>query len=185
MSEKISPDTQVSTTELACVIGVSGRRIRQLAEDGVLDKVNTGKFNLAQSVQRYIAMLNAPSKNEASDKTVARLDAEIRMKEAKAIVAELEAEELQGKMHRSEDVAKLTEDLIYSIRNALMSVPGRCSVDTAEAKTPAQTFDIIRREIYHVMTELANYQYDPQKYEERVRERRAWDATSERDVDDE
>ena len=34
------------------------------------------------------------------------------------------------------------------------------------------------------MSELAEYKYDPKKYEERVRERKAWDM-SESDIDDE
>ena len=34
------------------------------------------------------------------------------------------------------------------------------------------------------MRELSNYRYDPKKYEERVRERRAWEADSGRDADD-
>lgn len=183
MAEKITIDTEVSTTELASVLGLTGRRIRQLAEDGVLDKVKDGRFNLSKSVQRYIASLSSKEK-DISKQEQARLEAEVSTKKAKAIVAVMEAQELQGKMHRSEDVADMTEDLIYTIRHALVSVPGRCSVDTAEAQTPAETFEIIRKEIYKVMTELANYEYDPKKYEERVRERKAWDM-SESDVDDE
>ena len=35
------------------------------------------------------------------------------------------------------------------------------------------------------MRELSNYRYDPQKYEERVRARRAWETEVGRDADDE
>ena len=41
---KITPETEVSTTELACVLGITGRCIRQLAEDGQLEKVSKGRF---------------------------------------------------------------------------------------------------------------------------------------------
>ena len=43
---------------------------------------------------------------------------------------------------------------------------------------------LIRREVNKAMRELSNYRYDPKKYEERGRERRAWEADSGRDVDD-
>lgn len=36
---KITNETEVSTTELACVLGITGRRIRQLAEDGQMVKL--------------------------------------------------------------------------------------------------------------------------------------------------
>lgn len=50
----ITEETEVSTTELACVLGITGRRIRQMAEDGQLQKVSKGRFLLADSVQRYV-----------------------------------------------------------------------------------------------------------------------------------
>ena len=43
----ITGETEVSTTELACVLGITGRRIRQMAEDGQLQKVSKGRFLLA------------------------------------------------------------------------------------------------------------------------------------------
>lgn len=180
---KIVAETQVSTSELALVLGLTGRRIRQLAEDGVIDKVKDGRFNLSQSVQRYIAFLSSKEK-DISQQDKARQDAEVSIKKAKAIVAVMEAQELQGKMHRSEDVADMTEDLIFAIRGMLVALPGRLAVDTAAAQTPAEASEIIRKEVYKVMSELAEYKYDPKKYEERVRERKAWDM-SESDIDDE
>ena len=98
------------------------------------------------------------------------------MKASKAQIAKMEADELRGKMHRSEDVAAMTEDLIYTVRGSLMALPGRLAVDVAATATPAEAAEIIRKEVHALMRELANYQYDPQKYEERVRERRKWET---------
>ena len=105
-----------------------------------------------------------------------------RTAQYKATIAKLEAEELKGTMHRAEDVAALTEDLVYTIRGALNALPGRLAVDVAAVSTPAEASEVIRKEVSKVMRELAGYHYDPKKYEERVRERRDW---SERDSDDE
>lgn len=65
---KITPETEVSTSELACVLGITGRRIRQLAEDGVLDKQGQGKLNLPESVQRYIGYLTREEADEGKAK---------------------------------------------------------------------------------------------------------------------
>lgn len=183
MAEKITDNTEVGTTELASILGITARRVQQMAQDGTIVAVKRGRFNLAESVQRYIAFISSKDK-DISQQDKARQDAEVSIKKAKAVIAVMEAQELQGKMHRSEDVESMTEDLIYAIRGMLVALPGRLAVDTAAAETPAEVSEIIRKEIYKIMSELSEYKYDPKKYEERVRERKAWDI-SESDVDDE
>ena len=181
---KITSETEVSSSELACVLGITGRNIRQLVEDGQLEKVD-GRFILSDSVQRYVAFKSKRDKDDEEkrlEKT--RLTADVTMKASKAQIAKMEADELRGKMHRSEDVSAMTEDLIYTIRGSLMALPGRLAVDVATVTTPAEAAEIIRKEVHALMRELANYQYDPEKYEERVRERRKWEAGG-GDVDDE
>lgn len=181
---KITSETEVSSSELACVLGITGRNIRQLVEDGQLEKVD-GRFVLSASVQRYVAFKSKRDKDDEEQRLdKARRTAEVTLRASKAQIAKMEADELRGKMHRSEDVAAMTEDLIYTIRGSLMALPGRLAVDVAATVTPAEAAEIIRKEVHALMRELANYQYDPEKYEERVRERRKWEAGG-GDVDDE
>lgn len=185
---KITSETEVSASELACVLGITGRNIRQLVEDGQLEKVD-GRFILSDSVQRYVSFKSKGEKDPKEQLEEQRLDkarrtAEVTLRASKAQIAKMEADELRGKMHRSEDVAAMTEDLIYTIRGSLMALPGRLAVDVAAAATPAEAAEIVRKEVHILMRELANYQYDPEKYEERVRERRKWEAGG-GDVDDE
>ena len=169
--------------ELAAVLGLTKRRIEQMVQDGTLVTVARGRLRLAESVQRYIKFLSMDAVDKDDiEVEKARRKSEAVMKASKATVAKLEAEELKGTMHRAEDVAAMTEDLVYTIRGALNALPGRLAVDTAAAATPAEASEIIRKEVYKVMRELSNYHYDPRKYEERVRDRRAW---SEREDDDE
>ena len=181
---KITSETEVSSSELACVLGITGRNIRQLVEDGQLEKVD-GRFILSASVQRYVAFKSKRDKDDEEQRLdKARRTAEVTLRASKAQIAKMGADELRGKMHRSEDVAAMTEDLIYTIRGSLMALPGRLAVDVAATATPAEAAEIIRKEVHALMRELANYQYDPEKYEERVRERRKWEAGG-GDVDDE
>lgn len=175
--KKITDETEVNVTELAAVLGVTARRVQQMGQDGTFTTVRRGRYLLCDSVQRYINFLAKPAIDEEDQKTEkAKRLAEAQIKAAKATVAKLEAEELRGKMHRSEDVAAMTEDLIYTIRGAINALPGRLAVDVAATSTAAEAAEIIRQEVYKIMGELASYQYDPKKYEERVRERRSWDA---------
>ena len=181
---KITPETEVSASELACVLDITGRNLRQLVEDGQLEKKN-GRFLLCDSVKRYVAFKSRKEKDDEEQRLdKARRTAEVTLRASKAQIVKMEADELRGKMHRSEDVAAMTEDLIYTIRGALMALPGRLAVDVSAAATPAEAAEIIRKEVHAIMRGLANYEYSPEKYEERVRERRNWEAGG-GDIDDE
>lgn len=188
MAEKITADTLVSTTELACVLGITGRRIRQLAEDGVIDKVKKGRFNLSDSVQKYnlFSSSNMTQEELEAEKRIAKakVTAEITIKTSKAKIEKLKADELEGKMHRSEDVEAMTTDLVYAIRGMLIALPGRLAVDVADVNNAAEVSEIIKKEVYAIMRELSQYKYDPKKYEERVRERLKWDNAGDEEYDE-
>ena len=176
----------VKTADICAMTGKSNQWIGQLVSQGTLNKKSTphgSLFDLLATMRAYTAMLEdrlntAEEKKAESAAEKEKQEAEISIKKAKAIITVLEAKELQGKMHRSEDVAAMTEDLIYNIRSMLLALPGRLAVDVASTQDPAEAAEIIRREVYKVMEELSNYKYDPKKYEERVRERRSWDIES-------
>ena len=179
--------------DLANLFALTGQWINQLTRDGVLKKRDTpaGKrYNVVESTRAYVQYLRDKAagrgeKGIPESKELEKFEAEVRIKQAKAQIAELEAQELQGIMHRSEDVADMTEDLIYTVRGSLMALPGRLAVDVTSAQTAAEAAGIIRAEVFKVMQELSQYRYDPQKYEERVRDRMKWETEREADSDDE
>lgn len=179
---KITDETLATSSELATVLGLSIRRIQQLAQDGKFQSVSKGRYPLADSIQRYIKFLSLDTVDEETQKLDrARRVSETTIKTSKATIAKLEADELKGKMHRSEDVAAMTEDLIYTIRGALIALPGRLAMDAAAAKTAPEAAEVIRKEVHTIMRELAAYRYDPQKYQERVRNRMSWETSGDDD----
>lgn len=181
------------TEDLANLFGCANQWINQLTKDGVIKRRDTpaGKrYNVVESVRSYVRYLREKAAGRADkgipeDRELEKFEAEVKIKKAKARIAELEADEVQGIMHRSEDVAAMTEDLIYTVRGSLMALPGRLAVDVTSAQTAAEATDIIRAEVFKVMQELSQYRYDPQKYEERVRDRMKWEIEREAGNDDE
>ncbi len=181
---KITDDTTVSTTELARILGLSARRVQQMAQDGTVPPASRGRFRLADSVQRYITFITGNKMSEEEQQTEkARRLAEVNIKAAKATVAKLEANELKGKMHRAEDVLAITEEMANELRSLLLALPGRLAVDVTNARSAAEASVIIKEAVHEVMREMTKFQYDPAKYEERVRERLNWDV-SESVIDD-
>lgn len=169
----------VTTTQLAAVLGITNRRVQQLTQDGVLTTVSRGKFVLGDAVQAYNASTarGGLTKEEAAE--AKKLDhikqkAEATLKASKAKIAQAEAKELSGQMHRSEDVAAMTSELIYTVRGALMALPSRVAINAAALSDPAEVAEYMRGEVNQIAEEIAMFRYDPAKYEARVRERKAW-----------
>ncbi len=181
----ITDDTTVSTTQLAMVLGITARRVQQLTQDGTFQTETRGRFILADNVQRYITFVTGNQMSEEEKKIeIQRRRSEAKLKTSKAIVAHMEAEELRGNMHRSEDVSAITEDMVKTIRAMLTALPGRLAVPVSKAESAEECSVIIRDGVYAVMEELAKYSYDPAKYEQLVRERREWSERIEQDADE-
>ena len=173
--QKITEETAVSSTELAVTLGLTVRRIQQMAQDGTISSLGKGKYPLAESVQRYIKFISGSPMDKAErDIEKTRRAAETQIKVSKASIAKLEAEELKGTMHRADDVAAMTDELVQYVRESLLAMPGRLAVDVAAAETAAEAAEVIKKEVFAVLKTLSEFKYDPKKYEERVRERRSW-----------
>ena len=172
----------VKTADLCAMTGKSNQWIGQLTAQGILNKEATeygSLYDLRTNIKYYCDMLEARSKKTDSEVVKVETDkskAEMQLKQAKAAIAIMEANELKGKMHRSEDVLAITEDLVFAIRNMLVALPGRLAVEVSHAEDAAQAAIIIRTEVNKVMEELANYEYAPKRYEEHVRKRQSWEA---------
>ncbi len=171
----LSADMEVTGTFIARIHGKSIRWVQGLRDDGVIKQSSTGRYRLDESIQAIYDRATRRQQNEEVEKTnAAKLKAEAAMKVAKAQIAGMEAKELSGQMHRAEDIKALTEDLIFAFRHALRALPGRLAMDVAAAQTAPEASAIIRQEVDLILKELSQYKYDPEKYAERVRERRDW-----------
>lgn len=179
------------TPVIAKLFGITDRRVQQLAKDGVLPVAGKRpyKFDLLPTIQAYIRYLNDRLASGGKDKeyTTAEFDklrAEANIKQSKDKIAEMQLKELEGKMHRSEDVEAVMEDLVFTIRSMILALPGRCAMDVAQAANAAEASAVIRAECNKILNELAGYKYDPEEYQRRVKDRQGFTALSNEDEDE-
>lgn len=171
-----------SSAIIGKLFGLGDRRVQQLAKEGVIPAAQTRpyKFDLLPTVQAYIKYLSdkANGKETKSADTVQaeadKLRAEADLKQSKAKIAEMQLKELEGKMHRSEDVEAMTNDLVYTVRSMIMALPGRLAMDVVQVASAAEASALIRSECSKILNELAGYKYDPEAYQRRVRDREGW-----------
>ena len=177
---------------IAKLFNVTERRVQQLAQEGIIPALSRKpyKFDLLPTVQAYIRYLSAkangkePKSNDNVQAESDKLRAEADLKQYKAKIAEMQFKELEGTMHRSEDVEAMTNDLVFSVRSAIMALPGRLAMDVVQATNAAEASVIIRTECNKILDELADYKYDPEAYQRRVRDREGWSVPLDDETDD-
>ena len=168
---------------------MTSKNVQRLTADGVLETVETPRgrrYDWDKTVEMYVAYLSDKANGREKKETTAELEeaklrAEVDIKEAKAKAAQMELKELQGKMHRAEDVEAIMTDHVLFLRSMLMAMPGKLAVDLSGNHTAPEQAERVKKEIYYILNQLADYRYDPEKYKARVRERQGW---NERQGDD-
>lgn len=177
---------------IARLFNKSARRIQQLTQDGILPTIETPegrRYDLLPTIKRYIAYLDELASNKQPQSMQAKqekkMDAEIKYKEAKAGKAKLELDELKGKLHRSEDIEKLTNELVYAVRSMLLAMPGRVAMDLAAINTAPEVSNYMAKHVAGLLDELATHEYNPDAYRQLVRERAGWESDHDDDDGDE
>lgn len=167
----------ISSQEVAEIIGKTSRNVQLLAKEGILScekKGNRNLYDLHIVIREYCDYIAKTSRKEFSSSEEAKAYEDIRIKRAKAEMAELELQELKGSLHAAEDVEAMTTDLVMVVRSSFLALPGRVSTDLAEMEDPSEISEKLKNEIYDILKDLSNYEYDPDEYKKRVRERRGW-----------
>lgn len=178
----------VSSGELAKILGKTERTVQILAKAGTITAEKyKGKnlYDLYSVIQEYIDNSAKSDSNIISSNDEAKLREEIRIKRAKADILEMERGELDGQMHSADDVESMTTDLVFSVRSSMLSLPGILSVRLANEDSVEKCSEIIKKEIFQILEDLSRYEYDPEEYKKRVRERQGWkEITKDDDEED-
>ncbi|GAV21597.1 hypothetical protein [Carboxydothermus pertinax] len=150
----------VSTPELAEILNLSERRIQQLVKNEIISKIGRGKFYLPTVVQEYISWIKTQLGNS---------DEELDLKKEKTLLTrahrqkvELELQIMRGELHRSEDVRRVMNDMLGAFRARCLAIPTKAAPRLQGKTDLAVIQDIIKKEVYEALTELADY--DPEVF---------------------
>ena len=167
---------------IAKIFGVTTRRIEQLKTEGIIQgQGKPTKYDLLPTIQAYIRYLSDKAhgrekKERAAELEEAKLTAEVNIKTAKAEAAQMELDELRGKLHRAEDVEAIMTDHVLFLRSMLIAMPGKLAVDLAGDHTASEQAERVKREVYYILNQLADYKYDPAEFKKRVMDRQGWNS---------
>ena len=93
-ASQINTKLEVGPDVLAFALGISSRQVQNLAEKGIAKRTESGAYDFVASVRGYIEAI----KTDRKAKTGTYEAAKLKEKEAKARLAQLEADEREGKL---------------------------------------------------------------------------------------
>lgn len=150
----------VSAQVLSQIIGVTDRRIRQLAEENILVRVSKGRYNLMESVKNYILTLKVAMDSDGRDNP----DGELVLEEEKALyervkrhIAELKLQVMKGELHKSADVERVMTDMLVAVRTRLLAIPSKLAPILVSRNDIGFVKDTVNKEILEVLNELCDY----------------------------
>ncbi|KZL88702.1 hypothetical protein [Clostridium magnum] len=149
----------VSSTVLADLFGLTTRRIRMLADEGVIQKTSRGRYNLQENIKSYIVYLKASQ--DLKEKTA---DNEIDPDKERALLTrrqreklDLEIAAMRGQMHLSSDVERVMNDMLANFRAKLIAMPTKVAPILIARTDISEIQEILQKEFFEVLQELSCY----------------------------
>lgn len=115
-----------TTSSLASVLSLTKTRIGQLVEEGVLVKLERGKFPLCDSVNRYVNYLRNQPKNQWGAKGEDETDFDrerLRRTKEEADKLEIFNARSRGELVEIEKVKRSGEKVMSAIKTRLLNMP--------------------------------------------------------------
>ncbi|MGR3464074.1 DNA packaging protein [Limimaricola sp.] len=119
-------EINVSGRDLAAVLGISDRAVRELHERGLVVKEARGRYALLASVTAYTEHLRGVASGRGDEALVYDLTRErARLAKEQADERELRNASLRGDLVSAEDVKREWANVIRTVRSKILAVPSR------------------------------------------------------------
>lgn len=150
----------VSSKVLSRILGVTDRRIRMLAQEGILVKASQGRYKLEESMHNYV--LNLRVANDASSKSLdledeLSLDVEkAKHERVKRHMSELKYALMKGEIHKSEDVKSVMMNMLTNFKSRMLSLPSKLTPQLVQ-RDKSFIEEKLTIEITEALVELSEY----------------------------
>lgn len=149
----------VSAAVLGNIFGVTDRRIRQMAEEGIIVRAAKGRYNLVDSLKNYILSLKLAVDSNDSDNP----DGELNFEEEKALhervkrhISEMKLQTMKGELHKANDVRHVMTDMLSSFKTRMMNIPAKVA-PVLEDRDAGYIKERLTSEVTEALNELKDY----------------------------
>lgn len=156
---KLDDRTIVNTKALAKMFNMTERNVRYLVEEGIIARVNHGRYDLIDTVSRYITFLKMSNDGLDESKVQESLEYEKWLHEkAKREKAEIELSHIKKEMHKADEVEKVLNHMLASFRSKMLALPSKAALLLSSKNDPKEIEALLERDIYEALSELADYE---------------------------
>ena len=149
----------VSAAVLGNIFGVTDRRIRQMAEEGIIVRAAKGRYNLVDSLKNYILSLKLAVDSNDSDNP----GGELNFEEEKALhervkrhISEMKLQTMKGELHKADDVRHVMTDMLSSFKTRMMNIPAKVA-PVLEDRDAGYIKERLTSEVTEALNELKDY----------------------------
>ena len=160
----------VNQKELAAILGVTDRRIRQLRnefglfERGKTEGKKTGNYCLEKCVPEYINYRLEAEARQGT--TVVREKEQAEHEQIKKKISILKLRKLRGELHEASDVEEFLTGMLMNFRNRILAIPQKVAPLVISEDDVNAIINILEKELFGALDELA--EYDPAKIDKEV-----------------
>ena len=165
-SEKKPSVLEVTESELAETLGLSDRRIRVLANDGIIFRTKPGRYDLKKSVNGYINYIRDTKKEEKQgiDKVKLAREAEGLMHDKlKKRKTELQILQMEKELLVTKDVIAMWTDFATMVKSKLLNIPTKLAPQLTGIEDTLVIKKAITAEVTEALNEIADF--DINKFE--------------------
>lgn len=115
-----------TTSQLANILNLTGARLSQLTQEGILKKEERGKYALCDAVNAYVTYLHNAPKNQWGSKTEEETDFDrerLRRTKEEADKLELANARTRGELVEVSKVKRLGEQVMSGIKTKILNMP--------------------------------------------------------------
>lgn len=149
---------EVTDAQLAKLLDVSARRVRQLAEQGTLERVAPGRFCLGDAVQALIDQAGGAGSEFQKQRT--------RKITADADRAELELAIARKDVAPVKDMEDAMDQFVGLVRTNMLHIPVRVTSMLLGETDERRFKDVLRKEIVQILTDAAEDDLNINEFEE-------------------
>jgi len=149
----------VDSSLLEKILSVSDRRIRQLADEGILVRVTKGKYDLVNSLRNYIRYLKLSHEAEkaAGDMTLDYDLEHAKNERVKRMQNELKFKLMKGELHKAAQIEMVVSDMLVTFRNRMMVMLDKLTPMLLNQGETGFVKRLLEKEIYEALNALKNY----------------------------
>ena len=148
-------DEIVTTNRLAFVLGITARRVQQLAGEGVFNKVSRGKFHLSESIQKYISYQLLLEKKKYNKNDLEINEAKRKRETEEAFLKEMELEKRRGELLEKSEVINTWQKILSVIKTRSMALPTKLAPQIIGMDRVADIKNALDKEINGFLTEIS------------------------------